>query len=147
MTPRYKLSQIAIISGVFIWVGMVCGISFLESWLKFQAPGMTLDIGVGIGRLVFDVLNKVEIFLAIMVLIFWWQVKQEKPKDASYIAFGIALVVLAIQTLVLLPLMDTRADLRLQGAVLPPSYMHIYYVGGEIIKVSGLTIFGIKNIK
>ncbi len=147
MTLRYKISQIGTISGVFIWVGMVCGISFLESWLKFQSPGMTIDIGVGIGRLVFDILNKVEIFLAIIILFFWWQIKQGKPKDASYIAFGIALVVLAVQTLVLLPIMDTRADLRLQGAVLPPSYMHIYYVGGEIIKVSGLTIFGIKNIK
>gem|GEM_PF-4447495 len=32
---------ISIIANTFIWVGMLCGISFLEAPLKFQAPGIT----------------------------------------------------------------------------------------------------------
>lgn len=40
------------------WIGFVCAISFLEAWLQFQTPGVTLPIGLGIGKLVFGALNK-----------------------------------------------------------------------------------------
>lgn len=41
------------IAAVFIWIGFVGVISFMEAWLKFRAPGITLSLGLGIGRLVF----------------------------------------------------------------------------------------------
>lgn len=41
----------------FVWLGMVVAISFLEAPLKFRAAGVTLQIGLGIGRLVFRALN------------------------------------------------------------------------------------------
>ena len=45
----------------FLWLGMVLAISFVEAPLKFRAPGVTLPIGLGIGRLVFRALNAVEV--------------------------------------------------------------------------------------
>jgi hypothetical protein len=36
-----------------VWLGMVLGISVLETPLKFRAPGITRALGLGIGRLVF----------------------------------------------------------------------------------------------
>jgi uncharacterized membrane-anchored protein len=42
---------------VFVWVGMVLATSFLEAPLKFRAPNVTLQIGLGIGRLVFRALT------------------------------------------------------------------------------------------
>jgi hypothetical protein len=42
---------------VFVWLGMVLAISFLEAPLKFRAPNVTLQIGLGIGRLVFRALT------------------------------------------------------------------------------------------
>lgn len=53
------------LAAVFVWLGFVCAISFMEAWLKFRAPGITLPLGLGIGRLVFAALNKVEWILAI----------------------------------------------------------------------------------
>jgi len=38
----------------FVWIGFVCAISFMEAWLKFRAPGITVPLGLGIGRLVFQ---------------------------------------------------------------------------------------------
>lgn len=38
---------------VFVWLGMVLAVSFIEAPLKFRAPGVTLPIGLGIGRLSF----------------------------------------------------------------------------------------------
>ncbi|HQO86046.1 MAG TPA: hypothetical protein PKX84_00190, partial [Bacteroidia bacterium] len=47
-----------------LWIGFVSAISFMEAWLKFRAPGITIPLGLGIGRLVFNVLNKIEWVLA-----------------------------------------------------------------------------------
>lgn len=30
---------------IFLWIGFVLAISFMEAWLKFQAPGITLALG------------------------------------------------------------------------------------------------------
>ena len=62
--------KIAIIS-IFIWLGFVGAISFMEAWIKFQAPGVTLPVGLGIGRLVFAALNKVEWVLLLVHFGHW----------------------------------------------------------------------------
>jgi uncharacterized membrane protein (DUF485 family) len=54
---------------IYLWIGFVCAISFMEAWLKFRAPGVNLQIGLGIGRLVFNALNKVEWVFAIALMI------------------------------------------------------------------------------
>lgn len=48
------------VAAVFVWLGMVLAISFLEAPLKFRAPGVTLAVGVGIRRVVFRALNTCE---------------------------------------------------------------------------------------
>ena len=53
----------------FVWLGMVLAISFLEAPLKFRAPNVTLQIGLGIGRLVFRALNTVEVGFALVILV------------------------------------------------------------------------------
>ena len=53
----------------FIWLGMVLAISFLEAPMKFRAPGVTLQIGLGIGRLVFRALNTAEVLIAVGIAI------------------------------------------------------------------------------
>ena len=53
----------------FVWLGMVIAISFLEAPLKFRAPGVTLQIGLNIGRLVFRALNIAELLLALALAI------------------------------------------------------------------------------
>ena len=78
----------------FVWLGMVLAISFLEAPLKFRAPNVTLQIGLGIGRLVFRALNSVEVVFAIVVA----AVIVASPPSAGVIAaFLIAFAVLATQ--------------------------------------------------
>jgi len=45
---------------VIFWIGFVCAISFFESWIKFRAPGITLAVGLRVGKKVFNALNRVE---------------------------------------------------------------------------------------
>lgn len=129
----------------FTWVGFVSAISFMESWLKFHAQGVTLPIGLSIGRLIFGTLNKIEWVLAfssLFLLLFG-----EDYKVRASIFLFLPIIILLLQTIWLLPAMDSRAALHISGAAVPPSNLHFYYVGGELIKVLSLIIFGIKIFK
>nr|WP_271213775.1 hypothetical protein [Rhodococcus wratislaviensis]GLK41028.1 hypothetical protein GCM10017611_79030 [Rhodococcus wratislaviensis] len=53
----------------FVWFGMVLAISFLETPLKFRAPGGPVRVGLGIDRLVFRVVNRIEIVWATILLV------------------------------------------------------------------------------
>ena len=102
---------------VFLWIGFVCAISFMEAWLKFRAPGVTLPVGLGIGRLVFSALNKVEWIFAVAILInLIWSGSLLSPNS---ILIGIPLGVLALQTFWLLSVLDIRAEMHIQGGSVP----------------------------
>ena len=130
----------------FLWIGFVCAISFMEAWLKFRAPGISVPLGLGIGRLVFNALNKVELVFALVVIIniFWYSSDILKWQN---LAFAIPLALLLIQTFWLLPALDARAELHIQGRLVPSSNLHFYYVGIELVKVASLTIFGLTFFK
>lgn len=142
MKNKYYISIIV----AFIWVGFVCAISFMESWLKFQAPGITVPLGLGIGRLVFNALNKTEWFFAVLIGINLI-VSKHTLKQASTIFFALPIVLLLLQTFWLLPALDTRAELVINGATSEPSTLHWWFVGLEIIKVGFLFIFGFIHLK
>ncbi len=125
---------------IFIWVGFVCAISFMEAWLKFQAPGVTIPIGLGIGRLVFGALNKVEWVLFLCCIFCFFPLKKEILK--LKILMGILFVILSLQTLWMLPTLDVRAGLFIEGGHVPPSNMHFYYVALEVLKVVCLITLG-----
>lgn len=129
----------------FIWIGFICAISFMEAWLKFQAPNITTALGLGIGQLVFSALNKVELFLgsSIIVLVLS-QIK--KSKNIS-IYFIIAFIILLLQTFWLLPALNERAIKIIQGNTLPKSPLHFVFVALEIIKVISLFLFGKNQLK
>ena len=63
-TVMYSIVLIA----VFVWMGFVCSISFMEAWLKFRAPNVSLSAGLSIGKLVFAALNKVEWVFGVVVV-------------------------------------------------------------------------------
>lgn len=128
------------IATVFIWIGFVGAISFMEAWLKFRAPGVTLPIGLGIGRLVFAALNKVEWTLLILFLLFQYPFKT--ISRAAIRALLCAGIVLIVQTGWLLPALDARAELYIIGASVPASNLHLYYVAAEGIKMISLIFLG-----
>ena len=134
--------QLAIIS-VFLWIGFVCAISFMEAWLKFSAPGVTIPIGLGIGRLVFSALNKIEWLFSIVIFINLVVAKTNLVRLSNLLYF-IPILILLVQTFWLLPALDARAEIYIQGQIPPASTLHYYFVVVEIIKVACLAIFGTK---
>lgn len=131
---------------VFVWLGMVLAISFLEAPLKFQAPGITLQLGLGIGRLVFRALNAVELAFAALVV---GVAAANPPEPGPLAAIGVAVAMLAVQTLAVRPALRRRSDAVLAAATAPAGGMiersraHYVYAGLEVIKVAALLIAGV----
>lgn len=139
-----KITDKIAISSIYLWMGFVLAISFLEAWLKFQAPGITIPLGLGIGRLVFFALNKTEWFFAMLILLM--QIKSGNWKQIR-MEWSALLIILLLQTFWLLPLLDVRAEKVIQMVEIEPSNLHYYYVALEMIKVLILFVFGKKLFK
>ena len=125
-------------AATFVWLGMVLAISFLEAPLKFHAPGVTLPIGLGIGRLVFRALACAEAGLAVAVAIGLAAVPS--PAIAPYV---VAAVALAVQLLLVRPRLTRRSDAVLAGGDAPRSRAHHAYIAFELLKVAALCTSGI----
>lgn len=134
------------VMATFLWIGFVCAISFMEAWLKFTAPGVTISIGLNIGRLVFSALNKAEWVFALAIIVSYFPFKRS-CFNLSTGFYLIALILLFLQTVRLLPALDARAELYITAKTMAPSNLHWYYVAMEIIKVGALAIFGLSLFK
>lgn len=128
------------VAAIFVWLGMVLAISFLEAPLKFRAPGVSLQIGLGIGRLVFRALNGCEAVLAVIVVV---ALVAGAPSTGAVIAAGVAVAVLLAQIAVVRPRLSRRSDAVLAGSEGKRSRAHWVYVGLEAVKVVALLVSGV----
>jgi hypothetical protein len=132
------------VAAIFVWLGMVMAISFIEAPLKFRAPGVTPQIGLGIGRLVFRVLNTVETILAITLVI---ALAVGPPRPVVVVAVLLAVMTLAAQLLAVRPRLHRRSNAVLAGPEAPNgsssrSRAHYAYVALDIVKVVALAVGG-----
>jgi hypothetical protein len=126
-------------AATFVWLGMVLGISFLETPLKFRAPGVDLRTGLAIGRLLFRALNTAEIVLAAAVLTCLFT-----AATASAISSAVAgTAILLVQMFAVRPRLTQRSNRILAGAYAPRSNGHHVYVALEAGKVIALLTTGI----
>lgn len=124
----------------FVWLGMVLAISFLEAPLKFRAPGVTIPIGLGIGRLVFRALNLVETVLAVVLIVA--VATGTAPAPVIALTAAVAAVLLA-QLAFVRPRLNRRSDRVLAGEEGPRSRSHLAYVVLEVAKVGVLIALGV----
>jgi len=127
------------VAAPFVWLGMVVAISFVETPLKFRAPGITVPLGLGIGRLVFHALNLVELGLA-AVLTASWPVLG--TSDQGWVLVGAVWALLGAQIGVLRPRLDRRTLAVIAGRTPPASRQHLVYIALEVTKVVLLAVIG-----
>ena len=128
----------------FFWLGAVVAISFIEAPLKFRAPGVTLQIGLGIGRLVFRAINAMEAVLAAVLAVC---VTTGRFGLTATTAAAVAIAALGCQLLFVRSRLTRRSDLVLgeTGGVKQlrsRSRAHHGYVGLELVKVGALAVAG-----
>jgi hypothetical protein len=128
-------------AAAFIWLGMVLAISFLEAPLKFRAPGITVPLGLGIGRIVFAALNRAELALLVVVGI----ALALGPRSPALVGMAAALAaLLGVQLGFLRPALRRRTDQVLAGedTEAPRSRHHLVYIALEAVKVVVLAALG-----
>jgi hypothetical protein len=132
-------TQVAV-AAVFVWLGMVLAISFVEAPLKFRAPGVTLQVGLGIGRLVFRALN---VFEYVFVIVIGTALFTRETAAALNIAVCVAVGALLAQTILVRPLLTRRTDAVLDGDAGRRSGAHFAYGALELVKVIALAWTGV----
>jgi hypothetical protein len=100
-----------------VWAGIIIGVSLIATPVKFQAPSLTLETGLEIGRYTFRFLGRVELCLLVITLAA--AAIAQTPK-AVWIVLALIIVILAVQHFWLLPFLDKRVSEILAGA--PPSF-------------------------
>lgn len=131
------------VPALFVWLGMVLAISFLEAPLKFRAPGVTIGLGLGIGRLVFRALNTCEAVLAAVIVI---ALVIGTPTAGIIAAVLVAVAALLIQVIAVRPALTRRSDAVLADARQAESgrsRAHYVYVVVEVVKVVALLVSGV----
>lgn len=128
---------------LLLWAGMVLGISFLESWVKFRAPTLTKSIGLDVGRTVFSFFHTVQIGLAFIII---FLTAFAKLSISTYMLIAFIILTLAIQTVIFLPRLNERVSIIIAGDKPPSSYVHMLYGVAEIVKFLLLCICGIMLI-
>jgi hypothetical protein len=127
-------------AATFIWLGMILAISFLEAPLKFRAHGVSIPIGLAIGRLVFRALNLAEITLAAIVI---GALVAGGAHAAAATAAAVAAGLLTGQLALIRPRLNRRSDRVRTGEQLPRSRGHQYYIGCETAKAIALLTLGV----
>ncbi len=118
----------------------------MESWLKFRAPGITTELGLGIGKLVFGALNKIEIVCFFIIVIELTLNFRQKNLLVKSIVFGL-MSILILQTFWLLPELTQMIENYKVGIKPTSKYQHLTYVMLEVIKVFLLVVLGIQHLK
>lgn len=122
-----------------VWLGLLMGISLIEAPLKFTAPGITIPLGLGIGRRVFLAMNIVEVVLVITLLIALvkslgappWGRGLRVGTGRIWLLGLVATAVLALKTLVIRPVLNQRTDAVLAGESAGGSTTHYLYIAAD----------------
>lgn len=123
----------------FLWLGLLLGISFLEAPLKFRAPGITQALGLGIGRLVFTALNRIEILLAVLLI---GSYTLHFPSLLLTLLLALIIILVLYQSMSLRPVLNRRAEQAIAGNPLPITYHHKAFILVESLKALLLLALG-----
>ncbi|HEX6365473.1 MAG TPA: hypothetical protein VF000_04945 [Agromyces sp.] len=140
--PRLALALRVILPA--FWLGALIALSFIESPLKFQAPGITIPLGLGIGRLVFTALNILGVVIAAALTLVSIR---PRPGRLSWWLLGGVWVVVLLEILVIRPPLNARTDLVIAGADPGQSPFHYVYIAADVVLVALLVALVVVNVR
>ncbi|MEM9653862.1 MAG: DUF4149 domain-containing protein [Actinomycetota bacterium] len=126
----------------YTWFGLILGVSFLATPVKFRAPSLTRPVALDVGRTTFHAFGKVEwLFAALLVLAALFD-GRSLPGGVLAAVFAVIAAVL-FQAVWLIPRLDLRVAAIIDGQEPPPSRLHTSYAVLEGLKALILVGIGI----
>ncbi|WIM68049.1 hypothetical protein QP027_01205 [Corynebacterium breve] len=127
-----------------IWLGIIIAIDGFEAPLKFQAPGITIPLGLGIGKLVFTAMNACEILLAALIVVATLRTKYVQP---AWTWVWSLVALLAAKVAIIRPLLNIRTEAVIAGESAPFGYMHAVYIVVDFLIVVALIVYMAKQAR
>ena len=128
-----------------VWIGLLLGLSFIEAPLKFTAPGISVKLGLGIGQIMFTVLNRIETLLSAVFLVF--VLSRNNMGLYLYLLTGLLILIVLMQSFYFLPILNDRVEIILSGKDVPASSHHVLFIILEINKLITLILLFFKTYK
>ena len=128
----------------WVWMGIVIGVSFLATPVKFTADSLTRPVALDVGRATFHALAYLEWTLVAVTGALIWQATTRglRLSRRALTAAAMIVVALTLQSAWLLPTLDDRVASIIAGTEPPPSHLHTLYGIVEIAKVAALGLLG-----
>ena len=126
-----------------LWLGIVIGVSFMATPIKFNAPSLSLSTALEVGRVTFRLLNHVEWGLAAM-MVFVVATSAERRMDVLVAALAVGAIVV-LQSTWLLPALGRRTDALAGVASAAPSSLHQLFIIVELFKCVLLGYVAIRS--
>jgi hypothetical protein len=127
-------------------IGAIAAISFLEAPLKFQAPGITIPLGLGIGRLVFTALNILTgVALAVLTLV---NLRRPRAGRPTLALLGGTWLVYLVEVAAIRPVLNRRSDLVIAGAEAPGTdWAHYAYIAADVAVLALLVALLVVTVR
>lgn len=127
----------------WFWMGMVFGVSFIATPVKFRAMSLTMPVALDVGHVTLHALNRIEWFFAAVLLLLSVRAVRDGRIDRVPLILAVgASVLVALQSLWLLPMLDVRTAEIIAGRPQPPSPLHSLFIGAEALKLLLLGLVG-----
>jgi hypothetical protein len=140
----HRFREVPFIFIAIFWLGLLLGVSFLATIVKFQAPSLDLPTALDVGRVTFALLSKVEwVLCGLLIAAAFLSPLSQAVRLAGC---GALVAVLALQALWLLPVLDSRVSQIIAGAAVPASNHHLYYVATEGVKTLLLLALSVEAL-
>ena len=127
-----------------LWAGILIGISFIESPVKFRTPTLTRTVAFDVGRTVFHASQLVQVGLGVLAL--GAALLGRVPRGASA-CLGAAYAALLLQVVWIFPELDARAQVLISGGIPTGPSHHALYAILEVVKLLALIVAAVLALE
>ncbi|HWL60771.1 MAG TPA: hypothetical protein VNQ48_07790 [Microbacteriaceae bacterium] len=120
-----------------VWLGILGALAFIETPLKFLAPGVTVEIALGIGRLVLTTADLIGVGMLLVITLLSIRPRSSRSIWAVLEALW---VVLIVQVAVVRPMLNARTDIVLAGGEAGESQLHTVYIVTSFLLLIGIVV-------
>ena len=135
-------TQLALTLLAWLWAGLVLGVSFVATPVKFLAPSLSLADALAVGRVTFAAPQWIEYAAVVTLAVLIWTTA---PRRRALLLLGVIVAILVCQYAWMLPILDARAQAIIDGQQQPPSFLHWIYMALEFGKVALLVVIGLTS--
>lgn len=123
------------------WAGAAISGNMIAAPAKFSVDALTLDVALQVGRAQFTAIGYLEYCLAGVIACMAVLSKRFHTRLS-----GLAVVAFGVQHLILMPRLNDRSDLIINGMTAPDGHTHLIFIGVEALKIAILLAVGLWSL-